>query len=190
MQYCSPFRRVLGYENQVMQRLGRGAITTAAFALTISGLVDQPAPGAACTRYAMSAVAEIGAADDDEQTETETILRFLQEMTGRWNQHDIDGFMTYFWHSDGLLAVIDQEVFHGWNALYRSYEKGYSDRNAMGFISLTGVEVKLLQPDLAAVIVWWALEYTPHHTEVMGSSTMNLRKFPDGWRIIFSHSVL
>jgi hypothetical protein len=76
------------------------------------------------------------------------------------------------------------------NPLYRFYEKGYSDRNAMGFISLTRVEVKLLRPDLAAVITWWTLEYTPHHTEVMGSSTMNLQKFPEGWRIIFSHAVL
>jgi uncharacterized protein (TIGR02246 family) len=173
-----------------MQRLGRGAITTAAFALTISGLGDQPAPGAACTRCAMSSDAEIDAVAEDEQTETQTILQLLQGMNARWNQHDIDGFMTFFWHSDDLVVIIDGEVFHGWNALYRSYEKGYSDRNAMGFIALTRVEVKLLQPDLAAVITWWALEYTPRHTEVMGTCTMNLRKFSEGWRIIFSHSVL
>jgi hypothetical protein len=88
------------------------------------------------------------------------------------------------------VVVIDREVFRGWNALYRSYEKGYSDRNAMGFISVTRVEIKWLQPDLAAVITWWALEYAPRHTEVTGTSTMNLRKFSEGWRIIFSHSVL
>jgi uncharacterized protein (TIGR02246 family) len=173
-----------------MQRLGRGAITTAAFALAISGLGDQPAPGAACSGYAKPTDAEIDAVTGDEQTETQTILQLLQEMTARWNQHDIDGFMTFFWHSDDLVAVIDSEVFRGWNALYRSYEKGYSDRNAMGFISVTRVEVKLLQPDLAAVITWWALEYTPHRTEVMGTSTVNLRKFSEGWRIIFIHSVL
>ena len=60
----------------------------------------------------------------------------------------------------------------------------------MGFISNTRIEVKLLRPDLAAVITWWALEYTPHHTEVMGTCTMNLQKFPEGWRVIFSHSAL
>lgn len=171
-----------------MQILGRGAIATAAVTLTISGLIDQTAPGAACTRDAIATDAGIDAVD--ERTETQTITRLLQEMNTRWNQHDIDGFMAFFWHSDELVAVIDREVFRGWNALYRSYEKGYSDRNAMGFVSFTGVEVKLLQPDLAAVIVWWALEYTPRHTEVMGSSTMNLRKFSEGWRIIFSHSVI
>jgi uncharacterized protein (TIGR02246 family) len=173
-----------------MQRLGRGAITTAAFALTISGLGGQPAPVAACTRCALPTEAESDAITGDEQTETQTILQLLQEMTARWNQHDIDGFMTFFWHSDDLVVVIDREVFRGWNALYRSYEKGYSDRNAMGFISVTRVEIKWLQPDLAAVITWWALEYAPRHTEVTGTSTMNLRKFSEGWRIIFSHSVL
>jgi uncharacterized protein (TIGR02246 family) len=172
-----------------MQKLGCGAVTTAAFALTISGLVDQPAPAAVRTRCGLSTDAEINAAAD-EQTETQTILRLLQEMNACWNQHDIDGFMTFFWHSDELVAVVDREIFRGWSALYRSYAKGYADRNAMGFVSVTHVEVKFLRPDLAAVITWWALEYTPRHAEVMGTSTMNLQKFAEGWRIIFIHSVL
>jgi uncharacterized protein (TIGR02246 family) len=172
-----------------MQRLGRGTVTTAAFALGISGLVDQPAPAGACTWCSAFAGTEIDPVAEDEQAETQAIQRLLQDMYAQWNQHDIDGFMTFFWRSDELVAVIDSEVFHGWNALYRSYEKGYSDRNAMGLVSLTRVEVKLLRPDLAAVITWWTLEYTPHHTEVIGTCTMNLQKFPDGWRIIFNHAV-
>ena len=171
-----------------MQRLGRGAVTTAAFALTISGLVNQPVAEAACAWYGLPTDTEID--PGDEQTETQAIHRLIQEMYARWNQHDIDGFMTFFWRSDELVSVIDREVFRGWNALYRSYEKGYSDRNAMGFISLSRVEVKLLRPDLAAAITWWTLEYTPHHTEVIGTCTMNLQKFPEGWQIIFNHSGL
>jgi hypothetical protein len=172
-----------------MQRRGRGVITTATFAVAISALDDQSAPGTAFAGCAaFTHAAGIVPVASDEHTETQTILRFLQEMTACWNQHDIDGFMSYFWHSDDLVAIVDREIFLGWNALYRSYENGYSDRNAMGYVSTTRVEVKLLQPDLAAVVIWWALEYTPRHTEVMGTSTMNLRKFPEGWRIIFSHS--
>lgn len=173
-----------------MRKQGPGAITTVTLALmTISGLVNQPTPGAACARYGMFTGAG-GDCDSGEQTETQAILQLLREMNARWNQHDIDGFMDCFWHSDELVAVVDQEIFRGWNALYRSYEKGYSDRNAMGYVSITRVEVKLLRPDLAAAITWWALEYTPHHTEVTGTSTMDLQKFSGGWRIIFSHAAL
>ena len=172
-----------------MQRLGRGAIATGAFALAFSALGDHPVPGMARAGAAKSWDTGIDVTTGSEQTETESILQFLHEMTACWNRHDIEGYTTCFWHSDELVAVIDQEVVRGWDALYRSYEKGYSDRNAMGSFSITRVEVDFLAPDLAAVITWWAFEYTPRHTEVMGTSTMNLRRFPDGWRIIFSHSV-
>lgn len=159
-----------------MQGWGRSAITTAACTLAISGLGDQPAAGVAFSGNPGSTNVQIKTVADDDRTETRAILRLLQEMNLRWNQHDIDGFMSFCWHSDELVAVIDREIFIGWDALYRSYAKGYSDRNAMGFISFTRIEVKRFQCDLAAVIIWWELEYTPRRTEVIGTSTMNLRK--------------
>src|SRR5689334_9771276 len=95
------------------------------------------------------------------QAETQAIQQLLEGMYASWNQHDIEAFMAPFWHSDELLAVIDEEIFHGWNALYKSYKNGYPDRNAMGFISVNRIHIKLFRPDFAAVITWWTLEYNP-----------------------------
>ena len=123
------------------------------------------------------------------QTETQAIQQLLEGMYADWNQHNIEAFMMPFWRSSELLAVIDEEVFQGWNALYKYYKNGYPDRNAMGFISVNRIHIKLLRPDLAAAVALWTFEYTPRHAEIVGSSTMNLEKFPEGWRIIFAHWV-
>ncbi|MBV9488432.1 MAG: SgcJ/EcaC family oxidoreductase [Verrucomicrobia bacterium] len=160
--------------------LGLGLLTSflaAAFAPIPAGGNDVRHP----------ALAEKVAAAD---TETQAIGQLIEEMYASWNRHNIEAFMTSFWQSDELLTVIDDEMFYGWNALYRSYVNGYPDRNAMGSITLNRIHVKLLRPDFAVVVTWWTFEYLPRPAEIAGSSTMNLQKFPDGWRIVFTHSVL
>jgi hypothetical protein len=68
------------------------------------------------------------------------------------------------------------------------YLNGYPDRNAMGFIQPTRIQVKLLKPDLALALTWWSVSFPSSKQKVVGNTTMNLQKFDDGWKIVVSHT--
>jgi hypothetical protein len=65
---------------------------------------------------------------------------------------------------------------------------GYPDRNAMGFIEPKRIQVKLLKPDLALALTWWAVSFPSSKQKMVGNSTMNLQKFNDIWKIVASHT--
>ena len=109
-------------------------------------------------------------------------------MLDRWNAHDIDGYLEVYANSPDLLVVVDSEQFMGWKQLHDSYINGYPNRTAMGFIQPKRIQVKLLNPDLALALTWWSATFPSSKKTVVGNSTMNLQKFPDGWKIIASHT--
>jgi uncharacterized protein (TIGR02246 family) len=128
--------------------------------------------------------ANSGVSKSDAQQVYEVLLKMLD----RWNAHDIEGHLAVYWNSPELLVVVDSEEFNGWQQLHDSYINGYPDRNAMGFIRPTRIQVKLLKPDLALALTWWSASFPSSKQLVMGNSTMNLQKFDGGWKIIASHS--
>jgi Protein of unknown function (DUF3225) len=110
------------------------------------------------------------------------------KMLDRWNAHDIEGYMETYWKSPELLVVVDSEQFDGWQQLHDSYVNGYPSRNAMGFIQPKRIQVKLLKSDLALALTWWSASFPSSQQTVVGTSTMNLQKFDDGWKIVASHT--
>jgi uncharacterized protein (TIGR02246 family) len=122
------------------------------------------------------------------QADAQSVYEVLLKMLDRWNAHDLEGHLDVYWKSPDLMVVIDSEQFVGWQQLHDSYLNGYPDRNAMGFIQPRRIQVKLLKPDLALALTWWSVSFPNSKQEVVGSSTMNLQKFENGWRIIASHT--
>jgi hypothetical protein len=64
----------------------------------------------------------------------------------------------------------------------------YPDRNAMGFIQPTRIQVKLLKPDLALALTWWSVSFPSSKQKVVGNTTTNFQRFDDGWKIVASHT--
>jgi ketosteroid isomerase-like protein len=120
----------------------------------------------------------------DAQQVHEVMLKMLD----RWNAHDIEGYMETYWKSPELLVVVDSEQFNGWQQLHDSYLNGYPNRVAMGFIQPKRIQVKLLKSDLALGLTWWSASFPTSQRTVVGTSTMNLQKFDDGWKIVASHT--
>ena len=123
-----------------------------------------------------------------EQDELTAINNVLTKMDACWNAHDIDGMMSAYWNSPNLLVVAGEEQVQGWQILYNTYKGGYPDPNAMGHITASRVQIKLLKPDLALANNWWTVAYPNSKTRVVGNTTMNLQKFSDGWKIVMAHS--
>ena len=120
--------------------------------------------------------------------DAEKVYDVLLKMLDRWNAHDIEGHLKVYWNSPELLVVVDSEQFIGWQQLHDSYINGYPDRNAMGFIQPKRIQVKLLKPDLALALTWWSASFPISKQTVVGTSTLNLQKFDDGWKIVASHT--
>jgi uncharacterized protein (TIGR02246 family) len=120
----------------------------------------------------------------DAQQIDEVLLKRID----RWNAHDIEGCLNAYWKSPELLVVIDSEQFNGWQQLHDSYVNGYANRSAMRSIELVRIQVRLLKPNLALALTWWTINFRSSHQKVVGTTTMNLQKFDDGWKIVASHS--
>jgi hypothetical protein len=116
------------------------------------------------------------------------VYEVLLKMLDRWNAHDIEGHLDVYWKSADLLVVIDSEQFNGWQQLHDSYINGYPDRSAMGFVQPTRIQVKLLKPDFALALTWWAASFPNSKLKMVGNTTMNLQRFDDGWKIVTSHT--
>jgi len=124
------------------------------------------------------------------KTSTQIIYEVLLKMVDRWNAHDIDGLMSLYWNSPNLLAVIDTAQYDGWQNLYSSYKNQYRDLGDMGILSPTRIQVELLKPDLAFGILSWTLKYpnNPNASQIVGTSTLDLQKFDDAWKIVVLHT--
>jgi hypothetical protein len=125
-----------------------------------------------------------GATKSDGQQVYEALLKMLE----RWNAHDIEGHLEIYRKFSELLVVVDSEQFNGWQELHDSYVNGYPDRNSMGYITPSRIQVKLLKPDLALALTWWTVTFPNSKQKVVGNTTMNLQKFAEGWKIVAAHS--
>jgi uncharacterized protein (TIGR02246 family) len=122
------------------------------------------------------------AAADPEKEVYDQLMRSLDA----WNRHDIDGFLESFWHSDDLVVVVDGENVRGWDLLSKAYHTGYPNPDEMCKLTIDRAQVQMLAPDLGFVLAWYTASF-PKKKE-FGTSTIVLRKFSEGWRIIISHT--
>jgi uncharacterized protein (TIGR02246 family) len=122
------------------------------------------------------------------KSDAQVIYELLLGMLDAWNSHDIERYLSVYWHSPDLLFIIDSEEFNGWRQLHDAYEHGYLDPASMGFSTPARIKIRMLRPDLALALTWWSISFPKSKQKVVGNSTMNLQKFEDGWKIISCHS--
>jgi ketosteroid isomerase-like protein len=119
--------------------------------------------------------------------DNETQIRaLLKEQAEAWNRGDIDSFMTSYWKSNQTLFVGATGIARGWQAVLDRYHRVYPDRKAMGQLTFSNLEVHNYCSDAALVVGNYHLERENDHPE--GVFTLDLRKFPEGWRIVADHT--
>jgi ketosteroid isomerase-like protein len=120
------------------------------------------------------------------ETGESQIQELLTEQAAAWNRGDIDSFMTSYWKSDETLFVGAAGVARGWQAVLGRYRRSYPDRKTMGQLSFSNLEVHTYCADRALVVGNYHLDRENDHPE--GVFTLDLRKFPEGWRIVVDHT--
>src|SRR5216684_6012128 len=117
---------------------------------------------------------------------TAEICEILHAQQRAWNRGDIDGFMSGYARSRSTIFVSEDTVTRGWQTVRNRYKKKYSDREKMGTLTFSDLEITPLSRDSAVVLGSWKLKRLvdqPH-----GRFTLIFRLRTDGWRIVYDHT--
>ncbi len=142
-----------------------------------------------CVGRALILLAMIGAMADARAPDADpqgAIRAVLDAQVAAWNRGDVDAFMEGYWKSDATAFVSSSGVVRGWRAVLDRYRKVYPDRQAMGTLTFSDLEITILSPTAALVVGHYQLQR--EHDKPGGVFTLVFRKLPEGWRIINDHT--
>jgi ketosteroid isomerase-like protein len=114
------------------------------------------------------------------------IRAVLNAQVAGWNRGDIDAFMQGYARSPKTTFVSGDEVTRGWQTVRDRYAKKYDNREKMGRLTFSDLEITPLGDDAALVLGSWSLKRAkdqPH-----GKFILLFRKLPEGWRIVLDHT--
>ena len=113
------------------------------------------------------------------------IRSVMERQAADWNRGDIDAFMQGYWNSDKLVFV-SSRVTRGWQPTLDNYKKSYPNKEAMGTLTFSDLEITVISADAAVVLGSWSLQRAADNPK--GKFTLIFRKFKDGWRIVHDHT--
>ncbi len=114
------------------------------------------------------------------------ITQMLYVQDTAWNAGDIDAFMEYYIKSEDLRFASGGNINRGWQATLDGYKVRYPDKDAMGKLSFTNVEIKVLSPEYAQVFARWGLERKADNPG--GLFTLLVQKIDGKWFIVSDHT--
>lgn len=114
------------------------------------------------------------------------IRKILQAQTEAWNKGDIDAFMKGYWKNDSLLFVGKNGPTYGFTNTLNNYKKNYPNKDYMGHLNFTLLEVKPLSKQVWMVLGKW--ELTRSAGNISGHYTILFKKINGIWVIIMDHS--
>ena len=132
---------------------------------------------ASLTISAQSNAQKVKIADD--------IRAVMNKQAADWNRGDIDAFMQGYWNSEKLVFV-GSKVTRGWQPTLDNYKKSYPNKEAMGVLTFSDLEISVLSNDAAVVLGSWSLQRAKDNPN--GKFTLIFRKFKEGWRIVHDHT--
>lgn len=120
---------------------------------------------------------------DPEVEEVRRVIRLQQE---DWNRGDIEAFMRGYERSESLIFTGGGKVYRGWDAALRRYRESYPDREAMGRLEFSDVEITMVGDSAAVVLGRWIVHRKGDRPT--GVFTLVFRKGTEGWKIIHDHT--
>jgi ketosteroid isomerase-like protein len=163
----------------VNKNKARGAVTEPYFAYRVSVL-------ALIALLSLAAFSSRSTGAQPQSDDAAAILTLLNDQTAAWNRGDIEGFMNGYWNSNQTEFVSSEGVSRGWQALLERYRHSYPDRNAMGHLTFSDLEIRVECSTAAYALGEYHLQRESDNPS--GVFTLNFRKFPEGWRIVVDHT--
>ncbi len=124
---------------------------------------------------------------NDQKADPEASVRdILAAQQDAWNEGNVEAFLLGYWRSESLTFSGSQGITRGFAGVQERYRTSYPDRQAMGKLDFSGLEVRTLGADAALVLGHWHL--AREKGDIGGVFSLVFQRFPDGWRIIHDHT--
>jgi ketosteroid isomerase-like protein len=114
-----------------------------------------------------------------------TIITSMQRQQDAWNHGDIEMFMSSYWKSDSLMFIGKKGVTLGWNETLLNYKKSYPDKESMGQLKFSNLDIF---PEGNAFVVVGKWELFRVTDTLSGYYTLLWKKIGDEWLIVKDHS--
>jgi ketosteroid isomerase-like protein len=118
------------------------------------------------------------------EKEIAPIRQLLERQQADWNRGDIEAFMRGY--DAGVVFASGDTIQRGWKETLERYKARYPNRESMGTLSFSELEITLLGDDAAVVLGRWELKRKSGRSR--GIFSLTLRKGADGWKIIQDHT--
>jgi ketosteroid isomerase-like protein len=116
----------------------------------------------------------------------DAIRLVLTTQQAAWNRGDLPAFLQGYRNSPELTFSGSSGTVRGYDGVLERYRKSYPDRQSMGELDFSGLEIRMLGGDAALVLGKWHLKRSVG--DAGGVFTLVFRHFPEGWRIIHDHT--
>jgi ketosteroid isomerase-like protein len=127
-----------------------------------------------------SAVAQAPA----NSAESQAITAMLNRTADDWNRGDLDAFATGYKNSPDILFM-GPTIRRGYEQMLQGYRKSFPNREAMGKLAFSSLEVQPLDQRFATVTGRFHLERTKAGGgAASGYFLLVVEKTPAGWKII------
>jgi len=116
------------------------------------------------------------------------VIKVLLRQEAAWNRGDLDGFAEGYKNSPDTL-FINTQVQRGYDSMLAAYHRNYPNKEAMGTLAFSDLEVHPLGDGFALCIGRFHLERSK---KAGGNSdglfSLVFEKTPAGWKIVVDHT--
>jgi uncharacterized protein (TIGR02246 family) len=116
------------------------------------------------------------------------VVKIVLAQENAWNKGDLDGYLSHYKDSPDTQAVLANLV-RGIDNIRSAYKQNFPNKDAMGGIEDTDIEVKALGDNYALATGKYHINRPKKSGGPIEGTFMELfEKTPTGWQIIFSQS--
>lgn len=114
------------------------------------------------------------------------IRALLERQSGAWNEGDLVRFVADYLDSPRMRFVSGGSVRYGADDVLDRYRRNYPDRAAMGMLTFTDLDVRVLSDEYVFVFGRYNLER--EDDAPTGLFTLLFERTGDGWKISHDHT--
>lgn len=116
------------------------------------------------------------------------VVKVLLAQEEAWNRGDIDAFARAYKDSPDTL-FITSTINRGFAGMVEAYRREYPNKEAMGTLAFSGLEVHPLDDRFAVVVGRYSLERNKKEGgNATGLFSLVLEKTDKGWKIVVDHT--
>ena len=116
------------------------------------------------------------------------IVKVMVAQEREWNNGNLDGFLTSYKHSPQTI-FLSGSIQHGSEEMAAHYRTSYPTKDAMGMLSFSDLEPRILDEHYALITGRYHLERAKRSGgNAQGIFSLVFEKTEAGWKIILDHT--